>query len=60
MLVILEPTEQEGQHRVVIQHQRDDLNLDEVVVLIRAALIAYGFHPDSVAELLPEEQWTHM
>lgn len=56
MRIILEPTEQEDQHRVVIQHQRDDLDIDEIAILLRAALLAYGFHSDTVKEILSEEE----
>lgn len=55
MKIILEPTEHKTQHRVIIQHQSDELDIKEVAVLIRGALVAYGFHSDNVNEILPEE-----
>ena len=54
MRIIIEPTVQEEQHRVVIQHQRDDLVIEEVARLLRAALVAYGFPLDTVNEILPD------
>ena len=55
MRIILAPTVQDKQHCVVIQHQSDELDIGEVAVLLRSALIAYGFHPDIVNEILPED-----
>lgn len=56
MRIILEPTEQGNQHHVTIHHQRDDLNIGEVALLLSAALLAYGFSPDTVKEILPEDE----
>lgn len=39
-------------HRVVIEHPYDDLTMEQVASLVRAALVAYGFHADTVNEYL--------
>lgn len=35
---------------VCVEHPYDDLNVDETMVLVRQALIAYGFAEATVAE----------
>lgn len=61
MRILLEPSRNltEFQHRVVIESATDDLTLSDVAELLRAALIAYGFHPDNVDELLGRELEYH-
>lgn len=55
MKITLEPTESKTQHSVVIETQHDGHDIDEIRELLRGALIAWGFHPETVNELFGEE-----
>jgi hypothetical protein len=55
MRIILEPTQNQrnavnSNHRVVLEHKSDDLNVEEAVCLVRDALIAWGYSPANVYE----------
>lgn len=64
MRITVEPTEDRGvrtsveavQHRVVVEHPFDDIDLGGVIRLMASALMAYGFLSDQVAEYLREVQ----
>lgn len=42
-------------HTVIIESAEDDLNADDVAGLLRGAMIAYGFSPETVRKVMPEE-----
>lgn len=50
MKLTLEPTTEESYWTVVISKPKDDLKLDEVMELVKAAVVAWGFSPESVEE----------
>ena len=58
MKITLEPSSEQipNQQTVTLQVPRDDLSIREVAELLRGALVAYGFHPGNVDEIMPEEQ----
>lgn len=58
MKLILEPTVKRDKHphsRVEIELPFDDCTMDDMVGMFRSALLAQGFHPDTVAEYLEAE-----
>lgn len=57
MKITIEPTTNFApeQHACTVAHVADDLNIDEVAELIKAALRGYGFHADTVDKLFSEE-----
>lgn len=56
MKITIEPTDPANleQNSVTVGHVSDDLNIDQVAELVKAALLGYGFHPDRVKELFSE------
>ena len=61
MRISLEPTQDQSghkpncqQHRVALEHPSDDLDIHEVGELLRWAVMAYGFHPKIVKDVLGE------
>ena len=50
MKITLEPTSTANfrNHTVIIAHPHDDLTVEQVVDLLRQALIAYGYHHENV------------
>ncbi len=44
------------QHKVVIEHPDDDIDLVGTIQLVSRALVAYGFHKDNVQEYFEELQ----
>lgn len=57
MKITIEPTtDQTGRkyqhHGVTITHPEDELMASEVIELIQAALIAWGFNPETVKEYI--------
>lgn len=60
MRIIIEPTTKQEEysepdcmnHRVVIEHPYDDIDLEHVVLLVKSALVAYGFAEKTVNEYL--------
>lgn len=62
MRITLEPTTpprtgleaNEVNHKVVIEHPHDELNIDETIRLISTAVVAYGFHEDAVVNYFKE------
>lgn len=62
MRIIIEPTETPTteieravpHHRVVIEHPYDDIDIIELGEMLRAALLAKGYHPDNVNDLFGE------
>lgn len=56
MKITIEPTDPANldQNSVTVGHVSDDLNIDQVADLVKAALLGYGFHPDRVKELFSE------
>lgn len=64
MKITIEPSEDQKEYPVNQQHpvvsvsiEGDDLIIDEVGELIQGALIAWGYHPHSVATLFQEALW---
>lgn len=61
MKITIEPTDKPDgdatrvHHKVSLEHPYDHLDMDEIIPLIRGALVAYGFHLDTVNEYIPEE-----
>lgn len=61
MRITFEPTTPEmtkGEHlqqKVVIELPMDDVSIDKAASLIAAALVAYGYSPDSVKEIIRGE-----
>ena len=58
MKFILEPSrdqtkEEYPQPRVEIDSYHDDLTITEAGEILRYLLLAWGFHPDNVDELIP-------
>jgi hypothetical protein len=41
-----------GYCHVSITVERDDLSIDEIVPLVRNLLLCWGYHPDTVDEVL--------
>ena len=69
MRLTIEPTNQEQaqngvtsrrsdcvQHKVVIEHPDDDIDLVGVIQLLSRALVAYGFSKENVREYFEELQ----
>ena len=61
MKITIEPTvdhanfvSSAAQHTVILAHPYDDLGLEEVISLVSAALVAYGFSKAGVAEYFEE------
>lgn len=57
MRIILEPTEDQAnkefpQHRVVVEYPNEEINLWDLGELLRGALVAWGFQPKNVDELI--------
>ena len=69
MRLTLEPTEDQRERspdtqfpKVTIECLGDDLEIAQMAELLEAGLLAWGFHPNTVAELFhkeenPEESW---
>ena len=57
MRFTIEPTEAgNANHRTVsVAKPSDDLDVHALMELVRAALLAYGFHPDSIKEAFGED-----
>lgn len=67
MRIILEPSEDQSefpddmkQHRVILEHPSDSLTVWVVAVLLTQALVAYGYHPNNVDDVInsPDGRWT--
>ena len=60
MRIVLEPTGVNPTpigavyHKVVIEHPSDDLDIDETIRLISKAVVAFGFHENTVAQYFKE------
>lgn len=60
MRLIIEPTQtpstdierQYPHHRIVIEHPHDDLDINEMADMMRAALLAQGYDPETVNEII--------
>jgi len=60
MRVMLLPSKDQSKEKfqhpeISIEVPDDDLLLSEVILLIKASLIAWGFHPDSVDEYFNQD-----
>lgn len=56
MKITLEPTRPgTSQHTVVLEHPEDELDIEGVMQLISEALMAYGYMPETVREMLDIE-----
>ena len=57
MRITIEPTEAYNgnfpQQTVTISVPNDNMHVGEAVELMKNALIAWGYHPDSVADWIP-------
>lgn len=67
MRIILEPTADQAeftdyikQHRVVLDHPSDELDIWGVASLLAQALVGYGYHPNNVDDVInsPDGRWT--
>lgn len=47
------------QHAVVLEHPYDDLTADEVVGMFYGAMVAFGFHPNSVVTAMQDVAEEH-
>lgn len=63
MRITMEPTEDQSSftaacrnHKVTLEVEGDDIGFDETIDMIRLLLIAWGFHPATVNEVLGEEE----
>lgn len=60
MRIVLEPTGVNPTllgavyHKVVIEHPSDELDIDEMIRLISTAVVAFGFHENTVANYFRE------
>lgn len=50
------PYDAPAQHTVSLETPHDDLDISEIVRLLRGALVAWGFHPANVDDLIPPEE----
>lgn len=49
------PYDAPQQHTVSLETEYDDLLIDDIARLLRGALVAWGFDPRNVDEILPQE-----
>mgnify|MGYP001560785035 CR=1 FL=1 len=59
MRITIEPTADQSnydeslqQHKVILEHPSDELTAVDAVELVANALIAWGYHPDNINELV--------
>jgi hypothetical protein len=52
MRLTIEGTAAQEGHAATVTDSSDDLDIDEVGSLIRSLLLAWGFHPESVNDLI--------
>lgn len=50
---VADPSDTSFQHKVVIETTSDDEGIEELGDLLRAALLAWGFHHENVDDLIP-------
>ena len=56
MKISIEPTRGgKFYNSVAISHPSDDLSIDEMTNLLRAALLAWGYQPDTVDSLMGKQ-----
>jgi len=60
MKITLEPTHNQLKEtypypKVTIDSPRDDLDIEEAMSLVEKALVAWGFHPDTVQDYYKED-----
>lgn len=55
MRISMQHTHYTDSYDVIIERASDDLNIVEVAEMLRAALVGFGFHPDTVEQLLPRD-----
>ena len=63
MKITIEPTQDQSKEKhafdtITIESLHDDLHIDEAMSLVERALVAWGFHPDTVQDYYKDEEET--
>lgn len=57
MKITIEQTHNSGYSKVIIENEDDYLDLEELMqILIKPALLAWGYQPDSINKYIEEEE----